>query len=101
MGIGVDRLAMMMTNSPSIQDVLFFPQMKPEKEAEEESSEKFEKIGIPVEWIEVIRKLGYKKVAQLKEVKPTKLFNDLCGFNKKNQLGLINPTISDVTNWLN
>jgi lysyl-tRNA synthetase, class II len=101
MGIGVDRLAMMMTNSPSIQDVLLFPQMKPEKEAEEESAEKFEKIGIPVEWVEVIRKLGYKKVAQLKEVKPSKLFNDLCGFNKKNQLGLVNPTIADVTNWLN
>lgn len=101
MGIGVDRLTMMMTNSPSIQDVLLFPQMKPEKEAEEESAEKFEKIGIPVEWIEVIRKLGYKKVAHLKEVKPSKLFNDLCGFNKKNQLGLINPTIADVTNWLN
>ena len=75
--------------------------MKPEKEADEESTEKFQKIGVPLEWIEILKKLGYKKVAQLKEVKPTKLFNDLCGYNKKNQLGLTNPTVSEVTNWLN
>jgi lysyl-tRNA synthetase class 2 len=101
MGIGIDRLAMLMTNSSSIQDVLLFPQMKPEKKAEEDSAEMFEALGIPTGWVEVLRKLNYKKTAQLKEVKASKLFNDLCGYNKKNQLGLVNPGMDEVTKWLN
>ena len=101
MGIGIDRLTMLMTNSISIQDVLLFPQMKPEKRAEEDSADKFEELGIPAVWVEVLMKIGYKKVAQLKEVKPSKLFNDLCGYNKKNQLGIPNPASEDVTTWLN
>jgi lysyl-tRNA synthetase class 2 len=101
MGIGIDRLAMLMTNSASIQDVLLFPQMKPEKKAEEDADALFEALGIPVEWVSVIRKLNYKKVSQLKEVKASKLFNDLCGYNKKNHLGLSNPGMEEVTKWLN
>jgi lysyl-tRNA synthetase class 2 len=101
MGIGIDRLAMLMTNSSSIQDVLFFPQMKPEKRSDIDGHEKFESIGVPVEWIDVIKKMGFKKVEILKEVKPGKLFNDMCGYNKKNKLGLTNPTADDVKNWLN
>ena len=75
--------------------------MKPEKRAEEDTAEKYTELGIPSEWVEVLMKMGYKKVSQLKEVKPGKLFNDLCGFNKKNQLGLTNPAANDVSNWLN
>ena len=101
MGIGIDRLTMFMTNNLSIQDVLFFPQMKPEKAAEtNDPDEKFLELGIPAEWIEVIRKIGLKKVKDLKEIKTGKFFNDICGFNKKNKLGLDNPSMEDVTKWL-
>ena len=61
MGIGIDRLTMFMTNNLSIQDVLFFPQMKPEKKAEADSDEKYEAKGIPSDWIDVLRKMGFKK----------------------------------------
>ena len=101
MGIGIDRLTMFMTNNLSIQDVLFFPQMKPEKVAETgDPDEKFLELGIPNQWIEVIRQLGLKKVKDLKEIKAGKFFNDICGLNKKNKLGLDNPSIDDVNKWL-
>lgn len=101
MGIGIDRLTMFMTNNLSIQDVLFFPQMKPEKNADSaDPDEKFIELGIPAEWVEVIRKIGLKKVKELKEQKAGKFFNDICGFNKKNKLGLVNPTMDDVNKWL-
>ncbi|MCW3805084.1 lysine--tRNA ligase [Plebeiibacterium marinum] len=100
MGIGVDRLAMLMTNQQSIQEVLFFPQMKPEKKAENDGEEKYMELGIPKEWVEVIQKLGYKKVDQLKEVKPTKLHQEMCGYNKKNKLGYKNPAQDEVKEWL-
>jgi len=101
MGIGIDRLTMLMTNNLSIQDVLLFPQMKPEKKSEGDSDGKFEELGIPTDWVGVIRKMGITKVIQLKELSPGKLFNDLCGYNKKNKLGLTNPSADDVKQWVN
>ena len=100
MGIGIDRLTMFMTNQPSIQDVLFFPQMKPEPKTRKDSAETFTKAGIPAEWVPVLEKMGLNTVASLKSLKAGKLFNDLCGFNKKNKLGLANPTMEAVTKWV-
>ncbi|MCC8089636.1 MAG: lysine--tRNA ligase [Rikenellaceae bacterium] len=100
MGIGIDRLTMFMTNQSSIQDVLFFPQMRPEKKAVADPVEKYIEAGIPAEWAEVLQKMGYITVESVRKLAPGKLFNDLCGFNKKNKLGLKNPTADDVRRWV-
>jgi len=101
MGIGIDRLTMFMTNSPSIQDVLFFPQMKPEKKAEVFNESVFVEKGIPEEWAKILYKSGFTSLAQLKEANVGKLHQILCGWNKKHKLGLQNPTPEQVKEWTN
>jgi lysyl-tRNA synthetase class 2 len=100
MGIGIDRLTMFMTNQSSIQEVLFFPQMRPEKKKERDNDEKFVELGIPAEWVDVIRKTGIQKVEELKQLNPNKLHQDLCGLNKKHKLELKNPSQDDVKTWI-
>lgn len=100
MGIGIDRLTMFMTNQPSIQDVLFFPQMRPEVKARHDDEAAFVAAGIPAEWVPVLNKMGHVTVDALKNLSAGKLFNDLCGFNKKNKLSLPNPSMEDVKKWV-
>ncbi|HRS17965.1 MAG TPA: lysine--tRNA ligase [Bacteroidales bacterium] len=100
MGIGIDRLCMFMTNSPSIQDVLFFPQMKPEIKSHKDDIEVYTSAGIPQEWAEVLQTMGYVKYAALTEIKYTKVHQELCGYNKKHKLDLVNPKPEDVKLWL-
>ena len=91
MGIGIDRLTMFMLNQPSIQDVLFFPTMRPEKKVVADDAALYTEAGVPEEWIEALQKMGYITLESLQKTAAQgggKLFNDLCGFNKKNKLGL-------------
>ena len=100
MGMGIDRLTMFMTGQTSIQDVLFFPTMRPEKKVVADNEEVYTAAGIPAEWVETIQKMGYitlEAFANTAKNGGMKLFNDLCGFNKKNKLGL--PT-AEIKAWI-
>jgi lysyl-tRNA synthetase class 2 len=100
-GIGIDRLAMLMTNQVSIQDVLFFPQMRPEKKPVQNlaTDDDFHAIGIPEAWVPVVRKAGFKTPADVKAANPNKLLNDLSGLRKKMKLDIPSLKIEDVQEW--
>lgn len=101
LGVGIDRLTMIMTNQPSIQDVIFFPQMKPERKQAYATRDDYVQAGVREELIPVLQKLGIHTIDQLKDAIPGKLFNDVCGMRKKMKLNEIkNPTLKEVTTWV-
>jgi lysyl-tRNA synthetase class 2 len=100
MGIGMDRLVMLMTGQVAIQEVLFFPQMKPEKVAKKDDPDKFVALGIPEAWVEVVQKAGIVMVADLKGLNPNKFHQDICGLNKKHKMELTNPSKEEVAAWI-
>jgi lysyl-tRNA synthetase, class II len=100
LGIGIDRLTMLLTNKSTIQEVLFFPQMRPEKKVSIASDEDFMALGIPLGLIPAIRDLNIHTIDQLKELDANKLFNDVCGRRKKLKLEVGNPTKEEVEKWI-
>ena len=102
-GIGIDRLCILMTGQPTIQEVLLFPTMKPEKVGPKDKEDKYVALGIPAEWVPVVQKAGYNTVESLRGVKPGKLFQELLDIKKKYRdylADLQNPTQQDVAEWI-
>ena len=102
-GIGIDRLCILMTGQPTIQEVLLFPTMKPAKVGPKDKEDKYVALGIPAEWVPVVQKAGYNTVESLRGVKPGKLFQELLDIKKKYRdylADLQNPTQQDVAEWI-
>jgi len=100
MGIGMDRLVMLMTGQTTIQEVLFFPQMRPEKTVKKDAVDKYTAIGVDANWVPALQKAGYVTVDTLKEANPNKVRQELCELNKKYKLGLENPKAEDIEAWI-
>lgn len=99
-GIGIDRLTMVLTGQEAIQEVLFFPQMKPEPVVKRDKPEFYETLGIPIELVPLLQKAGYLTVESILSEKPAKILQLLTEINKKYKLGLEMPSLDDVTLWL-
>ena len=100
MGIGMDRLVMLMTGQTTIQEVLFFPQMRPEKVAKRDREEAYVEIGVPAEWVPALQKAGYLTVESLGGANAARVHQEICGLNKKFKLELKNPTVEAVGEWV-
>ena len=100
-GIGIDRLVMLMTGQTTIQEVLLFPQMRPEKTVKRDAMEKYTAVGVAAEWVPALQKAGYLTVESLKEANPNKLRQALCELNKKYKLELTNPSVEEIEGWIN
>lgn len=99
-GIGIDRLVMLLTGQTTIQEVLFFPQMRPEKKIPKSSVAEWSELGVAEEWGPVFNKAGYNLISDIKEVKAQKLQMEVCGVNKKYKLGYDNPKVEEFQAWI-
>ena len=100
-GIGIDRLVMLMTGKTFIQEVLFFPQMKPEKKMPQSTIKEWEEIGVPEDWAYVLRKAGFNLISDIREEKAQGLQQKIGEINKKYKLGYDKPSVDDIQGWIN
>ena len=99
-GIGIDRLVMLMTGKTYIQEVLFFPQMKPEKKMPQSTINEWEEIGVSENWAYVMRKAGFNLISDIKGEKAQGLQQKIGEINKKYKLGYEKPSLDEVQNWI-
>ena len=99
-GIGIDRLVMLMTGNAFIQEVLFFPQMKPEKKMPQSTIKEWEEIGVPEDWAYVLRKAGFNLISDIREEKAQGLQQKIGEINKKYKLGYEKPSVDDIQGWI-
>lgn len=99
-GIGIDRLVMLMTGQTTIQEVLFFPQMRPEKKIPKDSADKYAAIGVAEALVPVLQKAGYNLVSDMKDVNPQKLQQQVGEVIKKYKLDIEKPSVNDVAEWI-
>ena len=99
-GIGIDRLVMLMTGKTFIQEVLFFPQMKPEKKMPQSSIKEWEEIGVPEDWAYVLRKAGFNLISDIREEKAQGLQQKIGEINKKYKLGYEKPSVDAIQGWI-
>lgn len=100
-GIGIDRLVMLMTGKTFIQEVLFFPQMKPEKKMPQSTIKEWAEIGVPEDWAYVLRKAGFNLISDIREEKAQGLQQKIGEINKKYKLGYEKPSADDIQGWIN
>ena len=99
-GIGIDRLVMLMTGQTTIQEVLFFPQMKPEKKIPQSSIKEWGEIGVSEEWAYVLRKAGFNLISDICDEKAQGLQQKIGDINKKYKLGYEKPSVNDIQAWI-
>ena len=99
-GIGIDRLVMLMTGKTFIQEVLFFPQMKPEKKMPQSTIAEWAEIGVGEEWVPVLRKAGFNLIQNIKEEKAQGLQQKIGDIVKKYKLEMQKPSVDEVAAWI-
>ncbi len=99
-GIGIDRLVMLMTGKTYIQEVLFFPQMKPEKKIPQSSVAEWAELGVAENWVYVLRKAGFNLISDIANEKAQGLQQKLGEINKKYKLGYEKPSVDEINTWI-
>ena len=99
-GIGIDRLVMLMTGKTFIQEVLFFPQMKPEKKIPQSSIQEWAELGVPEDWVYVLRKAGFNLISDIAKEKAQGLQQKIGEINKKYKLGYERPGLDTIQQWI-